>query len=166
MICAPYYVEPGNHCAYQLDWLIWSIFAHVPFLWSNLLNMLATLKIPLEKHLALFFQTPMWGWASFKTEASSGHSHGFAGCFCFGFFLLARCTIILPQEVCLNSSCCFRGYELKNQTNPYRLQSENADSYESEPNAFFRSVFFNLQQVEIRELLLSTRKTRNNRSFL
>lgn len=30
----------------------------------------------------------------------------------------------------------------------------------------FRGVFFNLQQVEIQELLLSTRKPRNNSSFL
>lgn len=89
-------------------------------------DMFATLKILLEKHLSLFFQTLMQGQTS-KPEGSSGQSHEFPGCFCFGVLILVQCAIIFPKEVHLDSSFCFeitvRSYELKNQTSPCRLKS-------------------------------------------
>lgn len=66
---------------------------------------------------------------------------GCAGCYCWGVFLLVRCTIALPKEVRLNSSSCFGGYEFINQSSPHRMKSENIDSCRSEPNVFFRGGF-------------------------
>lgn len=113
----------------------------------------------------------------YEPKGARGSSVGCAGCYCWGVFLLVRCTIALPKEVRLNSSSCFGGYEFINQSSPHRMKSENIDSCRSEPNVFFRGgflffvfrvffFFFNLQQVETQELLLSTRKHRNNSSFL